>query len=230
MKAETVKLTMIAAQLALSTNLAKTEIKSWQSRGLSSEGGGRRSSFPPFYSSPDMQVGGTIAQIVQHAKEAQMPLIATDIMTSKVITARPDDTLAKIAGLLFDHGISAVPICDKDGGVLGMLSEGDLMRPLGKEKASKRAWWLNLLAEGTDLAPNFVESVKVENHLARELMVTPVITAPANSTVPELADLLGRHHIKRLPILRDGKLIGIVSRADVVRAIARTPDEIAEAI
>ena len=62
MKAETVKLTMIAAQLALSTNLAKTEIKSWQSRGLSSEGGGRRSSFPPFYSSPDMQVGGTIAQ------------------------------------------------------------------------------------------------------------------------------------------------------------------------
>ena len=49
MKAETVKLTMIAAQLALSTNLAKTEIKSWQSRGLSSEGGGRRSSFPPFY-------------------------------------------------------------------------------------------------------------------------------------------------------------------------------------
>jgi CBS domain-containing protein len=163
-------------------------------------------------------------------KGGTMPLIATDIMTSKVITARPDDTLAKIAGLLFDHGISAVPICDKDGGLLGMLSEGDLMRPLGKEKASKRAWWLNLLAEGADLAPTFLESVKVENHPARELMVTPVITAPADATVPELADLLARHRIKRLPILRDGKLIGIVSRADVVRAIARKADEIAEAI
>jgi CBS domain-containing protein len=156
-----------------------------------------------------------------------MSLIATDIMTSKVITARPDDTVAKIAGLLCDHGISAVPICDTNGGVLGMLSEGDLMQPFGKEKASKRAWWLSLLAEGTDLAPTFLESVKVENHPAHELMVTPVITAPADATVPELADLLGRHHIKRLPIVRDGKLIGIVSRADVVRAIAQTPDEIA---
>ncbi len=159
-----------------------------------------------------------------------MSLIATDIMTNTVITAQPDDTVAKIARLLCDHGISALPICDKQGGVLGMLSEGDLMRPFGKEKASKRAWWLSLLAEGTDLAPSFLESVKVENHRAHELMVTPVITAPPDASVPELADLLGRHHIKRLPILRDGKLIGIVSRADVVRAIAQTPDEIAEAI
>jgi CBS domain-containing protein len=61
-------------------------------------------------------------------------------------------------------------------------------------------------------------------------MMTPVITAPPNATVPELADLLGRHHIKRLPIVRDGNLIGIVSRADVMRGIARTPDEIPEAI
>ncbi len=159
-----------------------------------------------------------------------MPLVAADIMTSNVIIARPDDTVAKVAALLCDHGISAVPICDTQGGVLGMLSEGDLMRPFGKEKASKRAWWLSLLAEGTDLAPTFLESVKAENHPARDLMVTPVITAPADATLPELADLLRRHNIKRLPILQDGKLVGVVSRADVVRAIARTPDEIAEAI
>jgi CBS domain-containing protein len=61
-------------------------------------------------------------------------------------------------------------------------------------------------------------------------MMTPVTTAPPSATVPELADLLGRHHIKRLPIVRDGNLIGIVSRADVMRGIARTPDEIPEAI
>jgi hypothetical protein len=53
-----------------------------------------------------------------------------------------------------------------------MLSEGDLIRPFGKEPASKRAWWLTLLAEGTDLAPSFLECIKVENHLARDLMVT----------------------------------------------------------
>jgi CBS domain-containing protein len=159
-----------------------------------------------------------------------MSLIATDIMTREVITAHPDDTVAKIARLLCDHGISAVPICDAHGGVLGMLSEGDLIRPFGKEPASKRAWWLTLLAEGTDLAPSFLECIKVENHPARDLMVTPVITATTETTVPELADLLGRHHVKRIPIVHDGKLVGIVSRADVVRAIARTPDAMAESI
>jgi CBS domain-containing protein len=111
-----------------------------------------------------------------------------------------------------------------------MLSEGDLIRPFGKEPASKRAWWLHLLADGTDLAPSFLECIKVENHPARDLMVTPVITATEETTVPELADLIGRHHIKRIPIVRDGKLVGIVSRADVVRAIAQTPEAVTEAL
>ena len=61
-------------------------------------------------------------------------------------------------------------------------------------------------------------------------MVTPVISAAPDTGLPELADMLVRHHIKRLPVLRDGKLVGIVSRADLVRALARTPDVIAEAI
>jgi CBS domain-containing protein len=151
-------------------------------------------------------------------------------MTSKVITGHPDDTVAKVARLLCDHGISAVPICDAQGGVLGMLSEGDLIRPFGKDPASKRAWWLTLLAEGTDLAPSFLDCIKVENQPARDLMVAPVITATPDTTVPELADLLGRHHIKRIPIVRDGKIVGIVSRADVVSTIARTPDVGAESV
>jgi CBS domain-containing protein len=159
-----------------------------------------------------------------------MRLTAADIMTKQVVTAGPDDPMAKVARLLSDHEISALPVCDANGTVVGMLSEGDLiqLRPLGK--ASKRAWWLDLLAEGSDLAPTFLECLQVENHPARDLMVTPVITASPDSTVPELADLLGRHHVKRLPILRDGQLVGIVSRADLVHAIARTPDAIAEAI
>ena len=111
-----------------------------------------------------------------------------------------------------------------------MLSEGDLLRPVGKEGSTRRAWWLNLLVEGTDLAPSFLECISVENQRARDLMATPVITASADASVPDLADLLVRNHIKRLPILRDGELVGIVSRADLVRALARTPDIIAEAI
>lgn len=159
-----------------------------------------------------------------------MTLTAAEIMTRKVVTARPEDSVAKVAGLLSDNGISALPICDAQGAVIGMLSEGDLIRPYGQEHSSKRAWWLNLLADGTDLAPAFLECIKVENHPARDLMVTPVLTAAPDTAVSELADLMSRHHIKRLPIVRDGKLVGIVSRADVVHAIARTPDAIAEAL
>jgi CBS-domain-containing membrane protein len=159
-----------------------------------------------------------------------MTLTAAEIMTSKVVTARPEDSVAKVARLLSDHEISALPVCDPQGVVLGMLSEGDLMRPFDKDTATKRAWWLNLLADGTDLAPSFLECLRIENRPARDLMVTPVITAGPDTSVGELAERLASHHIKRLPILRDGKLVGIVSRADVVRAIARTPDAVAEAL
>jgi CBS domain-containing protein len=159
-----------------------------------------------------------------------MTLTAADIMTKKVVIAHPDDSVAKVARMLSDHQISAVPVCDAQGSVLGMLSEGDLIRPFGRQNASKRAWWLNLLAEGTDLAPSFLDFLRVENHPARELMVTPAVTAAPDTPLSELADLLARHHIKRLPILRDGELVGIVSRADLVHAIARTPDAVAEAL
>ena len=157
-------------------------------------------------------------------------LTAADIMTRKVISARPEDSVAKIARLLSDNDVSALPICDAQGAVIGMLSEGDLIRPFGSEHSSKRAWWLNLLADGTDLAPAFLECIKVENHPARDLMVSPVLTAAPDTSVPDLADVLATHRIKRLPIVENGKLVGIVSRADVVRAIARTPDAIAEAL
>jgi CBS domain-containing protein len=159
-----------------------------------------------------------------------MALKAADIMTRDVVTARPDDSVAKVAKLLTDREISAVPVCDEQGRVLGMLSEGDLMRPFGKENALRRAWWLNILAEGTDLAPSFVDYIRVDSRRARDLMVTPVVTAPEDTNVSEIADLMARHRIKRVPIVREGRLVGVVSRADVVRALARTPDAVGEPI
>jgi len=159
-----------------------------------------------------------------------MSLTAADIMTRNVVTAGPNASVAEVAKLLTDHEISAVPVCDEQGKPLGMVSEGDLMRPFGKENTLKRAWWLNLLAEGTELAPAFVDYVRLDHRSARDLMVAPVITAPADASVPELADLLARHRIKRVPIVRDDRIVGIVSRADVIRALASTPDAVVEPI
>lgn len=150
---------------------------------------------------------------------------AAAIMTRDVATVRPDDPVAKIARLLTERGISAVPVCDADGAVLGMISEGDLMRPFGKEHAWRRDWWLNLLSEGHDLAPEFLDYIRVDQRHARDLMAAPAITAPDSMALPELADLLAQHHIKRVPILHDGKLVGIVSRADIIRALAKDAAE-----
>lgn len=157
-----------------------------------------------------------------------MSIDAANIMTAKVITAGPDDTVAQVARLLAINQISAVPVCDAAGNLLGMLSEGDLLRPFTTETETRRAWWLRLLAEGTELAPEFLNYVREDQRRAKDLMVTPVITVTERTSVHEIADLMTRHHIKRVPVLRDGELVGIVARADLVRAIARSPDALSE--
>jgi CBS domain-containing protein len=153
--------------------------------------------------------------------DTNMTLTAADIMTRKVVTAKPGDSVSVVAKLLGVHAISAVPVCGEDGRLAGIVSEGDLMLPFGKENAVRRAWWLDLLAEGTDLAPAFIDYIKVDRRRAQDLMVSPVITVTETASVPEIADLLARHRIKRVPVMRGDALVGIVSRADVVRALAR---------
>ncbi|HTI00656.1 MAG TPA: CBS domain-containing protein [Acidisoma sp.] len=150
-----------------------------------------------------------------------MSIKAADIMTRAVVTAKPEDTVRVVAKRLAEHGISAVPVCDDAGHVVGMVSEGDLLRPFTKSKMLKRAWWLELLAEGQDLAPEFQDYLRLDGRRARDLMTTPVVTATEGASLNELADLITEKEVKRLPILRDGALVGIVSRADVVRALAR---------
>ncbi|MFL5256416.1 MAG: CBS domain-containing protein [Rhodopila sp.] len=157
-----------------------------------------------------------------------MSLTAADIMTKTVLTAKPDDTVAAVAKLLSEHDISAVPVCDANGAVIGMVSESDLLTPVGTESTARRSRWLTLLAEGTDFAADFVEYIGMGNRRIGDLMVKPVITAAPDTGVPQLADLLVRHHVKRLPIVQDGRLVGLVSRADLIRAFARDPDAVVE--
>ena len=157
-----------------------------------------------------------------------MSINAASIMTTRVIAAGPDETVAQVARLLVMNQISAVPVCDAEGNLLGMLSESDLLRPFTTDMETRRAWWLRLLAEGTDLAPEFLNYVREDQRRAKDLMVTPVITVTERTSVREIADLMMRHHIKRVPVLRDGKIVGIVARADLVRAIASSPDVLSE--
>ena len=157
-----------------------------------------------------------------------MSLDAASIMTRDVITVSPDDTVAEVAKVMTEHGISAMPVCDKEGRLVGMISEGDLMRPFGEKHALRRAWWLDLLAEGTELAPEFLDCLRADHHKARDLMTKEVVTATETTSAAEIADLLSEHRVKRVPIVRDGAIVGIVSRANLIRALAHKPEILAK--
>ena len=121
------------------------------------------------------------------------------------------------------HRISAVPVLDEAGTVIGIVSEADVLKPYRESIVAKRTWWLDLIAEGEDLPKDFLDYLRQDHHTADDIMVPDVVTGDHQMTIPELAELAMKHGVRRLPIVRDGKLVGIISRADLVRVIAQTP-------
>jgi CBS domain-containing protein len=148
---------------------------------------------------------------------------AAEIMTRFVVTVSPNATMIEVAKSLAEHAISGVPVCEEDGKLVGVITEGDLVRPLMRSREKRRQWWLRHLAEGTDLAPEFLNYVKGAQMVARDLMHRDVITASETTSVGDIADMMVKHDIKRVLITRDARLVGIVTRADLVKTLARNP-------
>ncbi|EKM98067.1 MULTISPECIES: CBS domain-containing protein [unclassified Acidocella] len=145
---------------------------------------------------------------------------AADIMTRSVISTGPNTAVSDIATLLAKHGISAIPVIDVQGQLLGMVSEGDLMKPFLANSNNRREWWLELLAEGERLAPEYLQYIAQDWHTAKDVMTKAVVTATPDTTTHDLAGLLVKHHIKRVPIIDGASVVGIVSRADIVHTLA----------
>lgn len=144
---------------------------------------------------------------------------ALDVMTSEVITVAEDASVQQAAKLMAEHGISAVPVVDRDNRVVGMVSEGDLLHRAETGTERRRSWWLEMMASTNQLAGEYVKSHSSE---VRDVMTPDVISVTEETSVAEIAILLETHRVKRVPVLRDGKLAGIVSRANLVRALAMT--------
>lgn len=140
-----------------------------------------------------------------------------DVMTTNVVSVTPDETVGEIAKLLLQQRISAVFVVDNAGLPLGVVSEGDLMRrsETGTERA--RSWWLRLFADPAALATEYAKS---HGRRARDVMSRPVVSVTEDAGLGEAATLLETHRIKRLPVVRDGLIVGVVSRANLVRALA----------
>ena len=145
---------------------------------------------------------------------------ARDVMTASVISVGADLGIHELAKLLLDKEISGVPVVDAGGKPIGMVSESDLIGRGDSDQEARRDRWLRLLAEGELLNPEFLASLRSPDRRARDIMASPIVSVSEEAEVGEIARLLITHHIKRVPVVRDGQVVGIVSRVDLLRAVA----------
>jgi CBS domain-containing protein len=142
---------------------------------------------------------------------------AADVMTPNVITVDPDTSIRDLAKLLSERGISGAPVVDSSGSMVGIVSEGDLLHrtEIGTERHERRrSWWLDHFA--SDLARDYVKS---HGRTVRDIMTRDVATVSEETDLGDVATLLETRRVKRVPVVRDGKVVGIISRSNLVRAL-----------
>jgi CBS domain-containing protein len=147
---------------------------------------------------------------------------AKDVMIGSVVCANVGDSIFDAAELLLGARVSAVPVVDDKGAVVGIVSEADLVRRAEIGTAPRKGWLARLLDSDVSAANDFVAA---HTRRVADVMTKEVVTAGPDATLHELVELMERHRIKRIPIVRDGALVGIVSRADLLCALlSREPD------
>jgi CBS domain-containing membrane protein len=151
---------------------------------------------------------------LRHAKERLSRKISVkEVMTERVVTVKRDADIKEIARLLSENRISGLPVIDDEGKVIGIVSEADILASLGIKREHKIRDILRYLSGETVISGKKGET-------AGDIMTTPAITTGPDIDIRDVAAILDKKRVKRLPVVdRDGRLIGIISRADIVRAI-----------
>jgi CBS domain-containing protein len=141
---------------------------------------------------------------------------AADVMVSSVITVGVNASIGEVAAILLNNHISAAPVIGEKGELVGIVSEGDLMRRAEIGTTKRHSWWLELISN--ERAAN--EYIKSHSGKVVDVMTCNVITAKPDTPLADIAGLLERNRIKRVPIVEGAKLVGIVSRANILQALA----------
>lgn len=154
-------------------------------------------------------------------------LTVRDVMTQPVKTVRPETPLKDVARLLIDGGISGVPVVGALGTVVGVVSEADFLIKEQGAGAVHHRRLETLLGEGAEVR---AQLDKVTASTAGQAMTAPAVTVPPTCAIVDAASIMTSRRINRLPVVDDDRLVGIVTRADLVRAYLRTDEELAQTI
>jgi CBS-domain-containing membrane protein len=141
---------------------------------------------------------------------------AKDVMTRNVISVDPDATVLQAARLMLQHHISGLPVVDQNGRLVGVLSEGDFLRRREMQTARRRSRWLEFLMGPGRTAADYVHS---HGNKVSEVMTPQVTTVGEEAALEDIVQLMERHRIKRVPVMRGDKLVGIVTRANLMHAM-----------
>jgi CBS domain-containing protein len=141
----------------------------------------------------------------------------SEVMTHRVVTVGSTATVADAATLMLKHGISGLPVVDRKGALVGMVTEGDLLRRSESGTERHRPRWLEFILGPGRLAKEYVGS---HGRKVAEVMTKEVATIGENANLDKVVELMERRRIKRLPVMRGGKVVGIVSRANLLHGLA----------
>jgi CBS domain-containing protein len=149
-----------------------------------------------------------------------------DFMTTRVVTVHPDTLVREAARLMLEGNISGLPVTDAGGHVVGIVTEHDLLRRRTNGPGSRPPHWLQLMVEQANIANH---AARFHEATVQEVMTRDPLTVTEDTAIERACRLIEEHGIKRLPVVRDGLLVGVVARADLVRALGMAVSRISQA-
>jgi CBS domain-containing protein len=146
-----------------------------------------------------------------------MTMRVKDVMTTNIICIEADESVLKAARLMLQNRISGLPVLDKDGELVGIVTEGDFLRRSELGTQRQRPKWLEFIVGPGRLAQEYTHS---SGRKVEEIMTPEPRTIAEDEPLEAVVDAMGRHHVKRLPVTRSGRVVGIISRANLMHALA----------
>jgi CBS domain-containing protein len=147
---------------------------------------------------------------------------ALDVMTQSIVSVRPEASVLAAARLMLEHKVSGLPVVDADGALVGVITEGDFLRraEIGAER--RRPRWIEFFTGPGQLAEEYIQA---SGRRVRDIMSAQVCTATEATSLREIAQLMETRGVKRLPVMRGSEIVGIVTRADLMRAVVSLAED-----